>query len=334
MSIARRRLSEIARVEVALGRSATTIYVKAHRNPNAPPARLHRKARLEFDTLSHLYERFGPVPGCAVVRPIAFLPDYLAVVTEAGTGENLHRLVKKCAVVWGSRAAMASAMAHCRGAGVWLRHFQTITDQGRQEPLPLGQWLEWIEADVALCVKLGLSTSDGAGLVDSARARIAALADRRFAVVGQHPDYQPDNVLVSPRGVTVLDFTSFQYGSPISDVARFVASLDFLGKSPLFPRRRLRVLAAAFLGGIGEDTTAIRPALVLSLIHHMVRAARTVASWPRSPLLKGVVERQTMRFLAGWQRELATAGDAFIDVIRAADPSRPSGWTARRETTL
>ena len=331
MTLQQRRLSEIARVDVALGPSTTSIYVKVHRNPNAPPARVYRKARLEYDTLRHLHERFGGVPGCAVVRPIAFLPEYLAVVTEAVAGDNLHRLIKRRAAVWGGPAGQATAVEHCRMAGVWLRHFRTITDQGRQEPLPLRQLLEWIEGDVALCVKLGLPASDGAGLVDCARARADLLRDRPFPVVGQHPDFQPDNVLVSPGGVTVLDFTSFQYGAPFSDVGRFVASLEFLAKSPFYPRRRLRALAAAFQRGQSEGAAVPKPALVLYLIHHMVRAARTVGSWPRPPLVKRAVERQTMRFLAGWWRELSSAGDAFIDVIEAQHPSPPRELSARRE---
>jgi aminoglycoside phosphotransferase (APT) family kinase protein len=326
-----RRLSEIARVDMAFGLSRASIYVKVHRNPGAPLSRLQRKARIEFETLRHLHERFGAVPGCAVVRPIAFFPEHLAVVTEAFEGQNLHRLLKRHAAVWSGRAGQRAAAEHCRMAGVWLRHFQAITDQGRQEPLPGGQLLEWIEADVALCVKLGLSPADGAGLVDCVRARIAALRDYRFAVVGQHPDFQPDNVLVSPRGVTVLDFTSFQHGAPFSDIARFAASLEFLGKSPLYPRRRLRGLAAAFLRGYGEGATATKPAMVLYFIQHMVRAARTVGSWPRPPGLKRIVERQTMRFLAGWWRELSRAGDGYIDAIVASDRSSGGEPPARRE---
>lgn len=326
-----RRLSEIARVDIALGPSTASIYVKVHRNPNAPLSRLQRKARVEFETLRHLHERFGAVPGCAVVRPIAFFPEHLAVVTEAGAGQNLHRLVKRHAAVWSGRAGQATAVEHCRMAGVWLCHFQAITDQGRQELLPVGQLLEGIESDVALCVTLGLPPADGDGLVDGARARITALRDHRFAVVGQHPDFQPDNVLVSPRGVTVLDFTSFQYGAPFSDVARFVAALEFLGKSPFYPRRRLRNLGAAFLRGYGEGATATKPTMILYLIQHMVRAARTVGSWPRPPGLERIVERQTMRFLAGWWRELSRTGDGFIDAIAA--PHRSSGGEppARRE---
>jgi hypothetical protein len=331
VAIRQRRLSVIARVDVTLGTQPASIYIKAHRNPGAPASRVHRKARLEYDTLCHLHERFGPVAGCAVVRPIAFFPEHLTVVTEAGAGANLHQLVKKSAVRWRSRAGLDAAGEHCRMAGVWLRHFQTITDQVCQAPLPRAQMVEWIEADVAQCVALGLPARDGAALVAFARARLAAVGDRPFPVVGQHPDYQPDNVLVSPGRATVLDFTSFQHGTPFSDVARFAAALDFLAKSPLYPRGRCRSLAAAFLDGYGGVADEHRPAVMISLIHHMARGARTVASWPRPALLRRAVERQTMRFLARWGRELCAAGDAFLDTIGARTPADRREPRAHRE---
>ena len=334
MTVQRRRLSEIARVDLALGTSMASVYVKVHQHPTSPPSRVHRKARLEFDTLGHLYEQFHSVPGCAVVRPIAFFPEYVAVVTEAAAGENLHRLLKREVAAWRGRADQAAASEHCRRAGVWLRHFQEITDQGAQEPLPFGPLLESIEADVALCVRLGLPAGAGTQLVDRARACRAALGARPFAVVGQHSDFQPDNVLLTPTAITVLDFTSFQHGAPFSDVARFVATLEFLGKSPLYPRRRLRALVAAFLHGYAGEAAAVKPAMILFLVHHMVRTARMVGSWPHSPLVKRLVERQTMRFLAGWWDELSRGGGAFLAGIGAQHPSRRSEPTARRETTL
>jgi hypothetical protein len=72
--------------------------------------------------------------------------------------------------------------------------------------------------------------------------------------------------------------------------------------------------------------------VVVSLIHHMVRAARTVASWPRPALLRSAVERQTMRFLAGWWRELSAAGDALLDVLGAPDDGQREP-RARQEIT-
>ena len=36
-------------------------------------------------------------------------------------------------------------------------------------------------------------------------------------MVGQHPDFHPQNILVVPKGITVLDFTSFRYGNRYYD---------------------------------------------------------------------------------------------------------------------
>jgi hypothetical protein len=295
-----RRLSEVARVELGFPASTVDVYVKVHRHPNAPADRVHRKAQLEYDTLSYLYERLQGVPGCSVVRPIAFFPEHPTVVTEAVQGRNLHGLVKRDGVVWRPGAGLVRLERHCRDAGTWLRHFQGLTDQGRTERMPVEALLRRMREDLEFCVAHGLRANRAADLAAFAEARGARIGDRSFPVVGQHPDFQPDNVLVCADGVTVLDFTSFRYGAPLSDVARFVAHVEVLRKNPLYTRSRTDRLSRAFLDGYGWGRGDSADGFLVYLAFFVVRAVRTAVTWRWHPLVQALARRRAIRFLDAW----------------------------------
>lgn len=303
LTLQRRRLSDVARVELAFPASTVAIYVKSHRKAGVPADGVRVKAEREFETLADLYPRFLDVPGCGVARPIAYFPEYMTVVTSEVRGQNFHALLKRKAAWW--RRGEWDLSARGQAAGHWLRNFQHFTGQGRSEPLPVDELLAEIRADVARCVDQGMPAADAEALLADARARAARVQDHLVPVVGQHPDYQPDNILIADNGVTVIDFTSFQHGAPQSDVARFVAGVLFLAKSPFYPWSRMQRVAAAFLRGYGETPEDTGDALMLYATVFMVRAAGAVAAWPHRALVRRAMVGRTMRFLSAWSRAVA-----------------------------
>ncbi len=315
-----RRLSDVARVELNFNRSIARIYVKAHKHPKSPPERVRKKARLEFDTLSYLYERFRTVPRCSVVRPIAFFPEEIAVVTEEGEGKNLHHLIKAKASVWHGGSEIEVLKGYCRACGKWLRHFQELTFQERREAIPVNNILDQLVANLEVCVQMGLPRIASSGLLRFYEDQLRRIEGREFPVVGEHPDFQPDNILVCPSGVTVLDFTSFQYGSIYNDVARFLVSVDFLSKNPFYSRARIHTLTAAFLQGYGWREKEMDPGLTVYLIRYMVQAVATVSTWPRSAFVKRFVERRAAAFLSAWSRRIISSGDDFVGTLTLPSP--------------
>lgn len=315
-----RRLSDIGRVELKFSRSTTRIYVKVHKKPTSPIERVRQKARLEFDTLSYLYPRFQGIPGCSVVRPIAFFPQEMTVVTAAAEGENLHQVIKRQAAVWRASSGIEMLKAHCRSCGVWLRHFQEITAQQRREELPVSSILEQVMTDLEVCVEMGLRRADSIRLLAFCKEQLHRVEGQEFPVVGEHPDFQPDNILLSSDGVTVLDFTSFRYGSAYSDPGRFLASLDFLSKNPFYSRRTIHTLMTAFLQGYGWREKEMDPGLTVYLIRYMVQAVATVSTWPRSAFVKRFVERRAAAFLSAWSRRIISSGDDFVGALTLPSP--------------
>jgi aminoglycoside phosphotransferase (APT) family kinase protein len=304
--VQRRRLSDVARVELTFPTSTAAIYVKSHRKAGAPADRVRLKAAREFETLADLYPRFLDVPGCGVARPIAYFPEHMTVVTSEVQGQNFHVMLKRQAVLWRHRERALSTQ--CQAAGIWLRHFQRFTDQGRTKALPVDELLEEIRTDVSRCVDQGMPASAAEALLDHVRARAARATGCGVPVVGEHPDFQPDNILIADDGVTVIDFTSFQLGAPHSDVARFLASVMFLAKSPLYPWSRMQRLATAFLRGYGWEPEKSGDALTLYLTAFMARAAATVAAWPHRGPVKRAILARTMSFMSTWARASASGG--------------------------
>ena len=315
VTVTSRRHCDIAWAELKFDGSTARICVKFPKDPkkrsNTPQERVGQDASVEFNALSHLYERFRRVPGCSVVRPIAFFPEEMAVVTEEVEGENLHDLIKKMARLWLAGSEVEVLSAHCRACGVWLRHFQEFTIQPYQAMLPVRKIMEQLRSHLEVCIEMGLPRAESIHLMTFCEEQLRSVEGRDFPVVGEHPDFQPDNILLSPAGVTVLDFTNFRYGSAYNDVARFLASLDFLQKNPLYPRGGVHTLIAAFLQGYGWRQNEMDAGLTVYLIRYMVQATRTVRKWSYPNPVKRLVERRAIGYLSAWCRRVIGARNAL-----------------------
>lgn len=298
-----RRLSDIAKAELAIGPTRVAIYIKIHKHHVSTPERVKQKAQLEFETLRHLHQAMTAVPGGAVPRPIAFFPEEVAVVTEEVKGQNLYRLIKRALRPYAGLAGRRAVEAHSEASGLWLRQFQAVTQRDTRRSLLEAGVLSRLTNDLEVCVARGLAQSDSVRLVRFCENRLAQLGGQAFPIVGTHPDFQPDNVVARADGVSVLDFTSFRYSLPWSDVGRFVAALEFLGKHPLYNRRKIAAFRVAFLGGYGWKGLEAEAVLVY-VVWFLVKAVRAVATWPAPSLVRRLRERQAIAFLSAWSRRL------------------------------
>src|SRR5262245_51026731 len=305
LTVRPRRLSDVGILDLAVANHPLRLFVKMHKKAQVSVDHVRRKAGIEYDTLGLLHRHFAAIPGYGVVRPVAFLPEDLTVVTEAAVGENLHHLIKRGIPIWRKTVDLDRLTSACRASGVWLQHFQAMTRQPSSGPVPAERLLAGIRDDLVVCRALGLSRRASGRIGEFAEAQAARLASRDYAVTGQHPDYQPDNVLVAPGALTVLDFTSLQYGPPASDVARFLSILIFLRKNPLYSRSRLQALANVFLEGYGARDAETASAVALYLVRFVVQAVRTVPTWPLRWPLPGLMGRQAAALLGRWAREIA-----------------------------
>lgn len=300
-----RRLSAVARVRLLVDGSPRGMYVKTHRKAGASFEHQRAKVLTEFNALGLLHGAFEPGSGLGVARPLAVFPDHLIVVTEEADGDNLHHLIRRGARAWAPRAAMSRLDNACEAAGRWLRQFQRITAAPDRRPVRSDVLLRLMRDDVRACVEMGLPETEGARMLAFCATHLREADAEGRPATGVHPDFQPDNVLVAAAGITVVDFASFQYGHAASDVARFLASLEFFSRTPLYPKDGLHRLMRAFLRGYGPRHPHDETMLAVYLVRFFARvagSARTHGStFPFGPLLR----RHTIAVLSSWEQRLA-----------------------------
>jgi aminoglycoside phosphotransferase (APT) family kinase protein len=306
-----RRLSDIARAELATGAARVALYIKVHKHHVSTPERVKQKARLEFETLQHLHAAMTAVPGGGVPRPIAFFPEEMAVVTEEVRGQNLYQLLKRTLRPYAGLADRRAVEAHCAASGLWLRQFQAITRRDTRRSLREAGVLAHLVKDLDVCVSMGLARRHSLRLVRFCEDRLGPLDGQAFPMVGAHPDFQPDNVVASEDGVSVLDFTSFGYGLPWGDVGRFVATIECLAKHPLYDRRKIGAFRVAFLRGYGVQGPEA-DVVLLYVVRFVVKAVGAVATWPGPSLVRWLRERQAIAFLSAWSHRLVESSGSNV----------------------
>jgi hypothetical protein len=329
MTVTARPLSDLGRVELSFDGTVRVMYVKV---PRRTPATIlgpaERKARVEFETLRSLYEGFATRPGYAVVKPIAFFAQHGAVVTEAGQGANLYAVLKAKAVLWRPFPDLATLEDYSRRCGVWLAHFQALTRRPSTESMSWEAVLERFRGDVRKCVAAGFSAAEGKRLTEAFQRQIASVRGTTVDMAGMHPDFQPDNVLVSSEGVTVLDFASFQHGPVWSDPARFAVTVAFLARLPGYPKARMDRLVGAFFDGYGVSS-ANGPGMSLYALRSLVRVAAGACRPSTSPL-GGIRRRWAIRYLGTWPQvvdSIARLAGGPQTITEPREPSTMAPWS-------
>ena len=295
IAVEHRRLSDLARVKLQLDRCSMEIYVKFHKHPSSPEERVRAKAQLEYETLQGLSQAFASVPGCTVVCPIAYFPDHKAVVTKKADGTSLYTwLNRPLHMLLGiGRTRMEG---WCYQAGNWLRQFQELTARREKERFESDLLWREVERILQRCDTLGFARPFRARVDAWFRTEFDRLGAPEIEVVGQHPDFHPQNILVAPQGITVLDFTSFRYGNRYHDVACFLTFLASRLKHPCFRAVQIECLQAHFLRGY-QVLTLEDPLLRLHCVKEMLRYCAALCSrMPRSSWSLYMVQHLFLRW--------------------------------------
>jgi hypothetical protein len=225
----------------------------------------------EFETTTRVRRALAAYPGLCAVRPIACFADEMALVTERAAGPTLSEVLARTAAGWpGARSAKDRA-GGLRLVGAWLRSVQTSLPQDRHVDFDATR--RYLDTRLAEMERLGPIRLTAAG-----RAAIERYRDRLISEVGGEPprqvwihaDFCPDNIIMRPGEVTVLDFTMANAGTIYHDIAHFFMSVEAMRVKPWFRpaviERLQQNLLEAFEPGLGPD----RPLFALMLLQHVI----------------------------------------------------------------
>lgn len=211
------------------------------------------RLQTEFEVAAHLHEQLRGQQAVGIVRPLAYYPDLLALVTEEAPGQGLAELIVAACKHWALRNTLHQAVLHCHRAGMALALMQTATAQ--TERCEAEEIFEYIHVRLQR-----LRESEAVPFSEADYKRVRAFLEQALSKVpriqlaqcGCHSDYAPFNVLADKERVTILDFSMYKIGSCYNDVTYFYHRIEGYLHKPIFNPAAIRTVQSAFLEGYNQ----------------------------------------------------------------------------------
>lgn len=249
-----RPYSDIYRLQL-VAPAARFVYVKIltpgmkfEKNPEKYLSRL----ATEFNAARRLQAALKDECEIAVIKPLAYFPEWLAIVTDEAAGVSLAELINRDGRFWPTTEKLEQLIQHCRRAGQALAMMQKVTvETARFNPAEL---LEYIDERLQRLVKseeTPLSTVDRQQIIKFLKHAIPTIPGPQLDLCGTHGDYAPFNVLATAEKITVADFTMFKAGSVYNDLTYFYHRLEGYLHKPVFRPATIEKLQDAFVAGYG-----------------------------------------------------------------------------------
>jgi len=223
--------------------------------------KMSKSAEEEYRFLQAAYERFEDVPELNVVKPVTYLEDIGALITEHTSGERLSSRIKRrlnrVSAVFGEDEGIKWSCYMC---GKWLAvlHSHVLPAGHRYSPEEL---LEYIKVRLNLLVE---RSAFDRRLCDRVMAYLLkilpmiSLSD--LERVKTHGDYAPYNIIVSGQELVVFDPSVGSYFGRLGNYcARYEDIVHFYNHvkelSPHIVSARTRsTLVGCFLQGYNENS--------------------------------------------------------------------------------
>jgi hypothetical protein len=252
------------------GASTGHVFIKIFK-PKDPASGVDLRARViqDFATTCEIHGFMQQWDDLGAVRPIACYDEALAIVTEQAEGVTLLEELQAHAAWFPGRARVAALERSLETVGRWLRRFQGFHPaDGR---VSVASLVDYVDTRLKRMVDRRVMTAEQrTATLDHLEALGRRTSDDDLKEVAVHADLAPANILVSNRGVVVLDFAMAGRGTALHDISRLYMQIDLLRAKPHFRGRVIAPLQAALLRGFDSRLSAAHPLFrLLSMLHHV-----------------------------------------------------------------
>jgi hypothetical protein len=277
-----RQGSRLLRVRISTDSASFLAYIKLYNADGLSPAWvewMRERGVRDFETTQRVHLLMQSVPGISTLRPIAFLPDHLAVVTEEVHGRTLGQLLTERAGWYQERESIDELCTVMARIGVWLRTVQTLDVPNAR--FSLDGMREYLDVRLVRLVGTGgLSAQERSGILKFFDQRRADVADADLREVVIHGDLSPSNVMISGTNVTVLDFEMWRTGSVFHDISRLYHQIELRKLKPWFRPAAIDRLLDATLAGFDSTLQPDRPLFELLTVQHVVNKLTKLTTQP------------------------------------------------------
>jgi hypothetical protein len=219
----------------------------------ADPEKYTNRLATEFLAARRLSEALSKTNEYTVVKPVAYYPELLTMVTVEAPGESLSGLIQREGKLTPAIDKMEQLAKHCRRAGLALAAIQKVTmNETRFDPASLAEYIDVRLHRLMESDSVPFTAADRQQILRFLAEAIPAIPAAQLVQCGCHSDYAPFNVLAAPEKITVVDFTMFKVGSVYNDLTYFYHRLEGYLHKPIYRPATIRRMQEAFLQGYVE----------------------------------------------------------------------------------
>lgn len=306
LHVDRRVHCEIGELRLTARGRRIHLIAKVLTDPTASDPALTARARGELANIARYRALLSGSP-FQPLRAIGDFSEHHAIVTEKVQGVKLNDLIRRHAARLHPHSCLSRLRQHCEEAGRWLRCVHERSRQETRHPDPARAFGERLEREARECVALGLDPGLVRPILARARQTLERHAPDTWPAVAAHNDFTPENIIVTGRGIVVVDYQAAEPSStPYPDLAVFLTYLETFAKYPLYPATALRSLQTAFLEAYGQPWLS-REVLTLFEIRALLTLYAYSARRGGRSLKDGMRRLALRRLVNGWIRRAITA---------------------------
>jgi aminoglycoside phosphotransferase (APT) family kinase protein len=258
--------SSVRRVRIRTPERTMFAYIKilkARGEPGADPAMADRWLKREYRATQAVYEARHRDPRIGAVRPIAWFPEYRAIVTEEVPGRTLGELLAEGHRPHDELAAISESV------GAWVRLYQAVMPASGL--VSIAERREYLDVRLKRLRGRVLTEADRDETLRRFDQLAIAVASPTVPAVAIHADLSPLNVIVDDTGrLTVIDFTMAKTGTALHDLTHIYFHFELMAARHPARRASLRALQRALLSGYSPALAPDDPLFRLMLLQHGV----------------------------------------------------------------